>query len=795
MMLGKKTMEKSNQEVKHPGKMKPLNMPLMIGTVILVLIIFVMLFPQLLTDKSPYTVQQLRFLSQDGKFAMEKAPFVPSAEFLFGTDDLGRDIWSYIVYGTRMTIGLGILTALSQFLIALPMALLGGTGHKGVKSLIYHTNLFFCAIPALLLSILVLQIDFFGSLNRMQSLFVFVCVLTLVGWPKLGMLLTERVERLNSQAFILGEVAIGKKKWRIALENLVPHLVPEVVVLFFMEVARNLSMMMQLGLFGVFIGNLRLVLDSSNGVLTYFNISYEPEWASMLSTSRTYLTIAPWTVIFPALAFFISVLGFNLFGEGLRNRLQLKNSILIPTVREFLILDYKGIIRRLKPYKRRLSVALVSVVALAVLTFANQPQYDFSIPEGADFPASQVMIGTEAATESAGAISKAMAELGLEPVSDENYTSTYDIGQVSQLVEQQLTLGEKVLEPNVDFGYITVGEAKASGDPSSDTSSDASGLVVDATDMDLISMTDFSVFENSFLLLDPAYYNDSFIRFWISKISQVVHVKGVLLLAREGESLASPIAEKAVNGDHAQGDGGATPVIRVSRGVGELLRQEPGLVLSTRAAIVDLGGQGRNVVGLYRGSEQALQDEVIAIGLSYNYLDQEGKDTLAFNIALMKHLCALNNNRRSLMFIFMDGTLTDAYHGIYEFSKDVPVSPQKVKVYLDLTGLNTDIGTSSETSMEATEDILAFSTRQAPATRQFAWSLGQMLSDAFKREGVTTRGIESIKAGAEYWFIEKKAYNAMFWEAGIASLIIGGETQDLEALGSILLEVIGKNNY
>ncbi len=791
MMPGKKTMEKSNQQVKRPRKMKPLNMPLMIGTVILVMILFVMLFPQWLTDKSPYTVQQLRFLSQDGKFAMEKAPFVPSAEFIFGTDDLGRDIWSYIIYGTRMTIGLGILTALSQFLIALPMALLGGTGHRGVKSLIYHTNLFFCAIPALLLSILVLQIDFFGSLNRMQSLLVFVCVLTLVGWPKLGMLLTERVERLNSQAFILGEVAIGKKKWRIALENLVPHLVPEVVVLFFMEVARNLSMMMQLGLFGVFIGNLRLVLDSQNGVMTYFNISYEPEWASMLSTSRTYLTIAPWTVIFPALAFFISVLGFNLFGEGLRNRLQLKNSILIPTVREFLILDYKGLFRRLKPYKRRLFVGALSVVALAVLTFANQPRYDFFIPEGSDFPASQVMIGTEAANESAGAISNAMAELGLEPVSGENYTMTYDMGQVSQLVEQHMTLGETELEPNVDFGYISVGEVKASGD----ASSDVSGQVVDATDMDLISMTDFNVFENSFVLLDSAYYNDGFIGFWISKISQVVHVKGVLLLAREGESLASPITEKAVNGGNAQGDGGATPVIRVSRGVGELLRQEPGLVLSTRATTKALGGQGRNVVGLFRGSEQALQDEVIAIGLSYNYLDQKGKETLAFNIALMKHLCSLNNNRRSLMFIFMDGTLTDAYHGIYEFSKDVPVSPQKVKVYLDLTGLNTGIATSSGKSMQATEDMLAFSTRQSPATRQFAWSLGQMLSDAFKREGITTRGIESTKAGAEYWFIEKNAYNAMFWEAGIASLIIGGETQDLEALGSILLEVIGKNNY
>ena len=93
-------------------------------------------------------------------------------------------------------------------------------------------------------------------------------------------------------------------------------MIPETIVLFFMEIARVLAMMMQLGIFSVFVGNLRIIKDTEGGV-SYYDFSFEPEWASMLSTSRNAISVAPWAIIFPALAFFVSVLGFNLFGEGL----------------------------------------------------------------------------------------------------------------------------------------------------------------------------------------------------------------------------------------------------------------------------------------------------------------------------------------------------------------------------------------------------------------------------------------------------------------------------------------------
>ena len=136
----------------------------------------------------------------------------------------------------------------------------------------------------------------------------------------------ERVRDILSKPFINAELAIGKGKLRIAFENVLPHLVPELVVLFFMEIAGALNMIMQLGVFGAFVGNLRYVASTEGGVITFLNISFEPEWSSMLATSRNYITSAPWMVLFPALAFFISILGFNLFGEGLREILQKRDS-------------------------------------------------------------------------------------------------------------------------------------------------------------------------------------------------------------------------------------------------------------------------------------------------------------------------------------------------------------------------------------------------------------------------------------------------------------------------------------
>lgn len=772
--------------------MKQKNIPLILGSLILIVLLLIVLFPEVITHKSPYTIAQLRFSTEEGKLNAEKAPFKPSKDYILGSDDLGRDIWSYIVYGTRLTLLLGLLIAFVQFMIAIPLALLGGSGHSTIKSITNQTNLIFSGIPALLICILILQIDFFVSLNKSQSIVAFVCVLSMVGWPKLGSLLTERVESINQQAFILGEIALGKKKLPIATQNIIPHLAPEIIVLFFMEVARNLSLIMQLGIFGVFIGNLKVIMDSDRGQMTYYSISYEPEWASMLSTSRTYLTLAPWTVIFPALAFFVTVLGFNLFGEGLRNQLQLKDSKLVPTVRRFLSFDITYFYQelRLKPNRHLKKIIGIIVLGTLLLVIVALPKYQFSLDDWKDITQTSVMIGTNESTEMANYIADTMKSLNIEPVVDDKYIVDYNIGNAYRIIEQSmeiwssqesLELSEE-LKPNVDFTFVTTGDTKVSGE------------LLDMSQEDLYSYQGFERLEDQIVLLDTSYYTQSFIRYFLDRLESSSKIKGVLLIGLKEDSLQNYITDKSVS----------FGIVKISKRVGTSLQTLKNPWVTWDVATVKLDDVGKNIVGLYKGSDKALEDELIAIGLSYNYADAEGIDVLKFNLELMKQLCALKGNKRSILFFFFDGTVSDAYHGVHPLAEKFPLSPQKVKAYIDITGIT-----------QSSFDSLDYSARQAPITRQFAWSLGQSLSDTFKREHVTTYELLSEKNGNEFMFTQKSSNNAMYWDAGIATLIVAshalnedttnagnttntgnfGKTHALNELGTIILEVINKNNY
>ena len=134
------------------------------------------------------------FSHEDGKLITTPAPFSPSKDFILGSDDMGRDIYAYIIFGTRLTILLGVFVALGRFIIALPIALFAGFGNKTAKGVIKVFGVLFSAIPAVLISLIVLKMNFFVKLDRESSIMAFVLVLSLVGWPKISRLIMERVQ-------------------------------------------------------------------------------------------------------------------------------------------------------------------------------------------------------------------------------------------------------------------------------------------------------------------------------------------------------------------------------------------------------------------------------------------------------------------------------------------------------------------------------------------------------------------------------------------------------------------------
>ena len=178
--------------------MKNYNLPLIIAGIILLPIILLVLSPGTFASRSPYTTQNLRSWIENSELNFQQPPFPPSPEYPMGSDELGRDIWSYIVYGARLTLGLSLLIVLGRFLIALPNALAAAFGNLFARSLIKQFSLVFTAIPALLISIIILKLDFFQSLNKILSVMAFVIVLSAIAWAKLGSLILERSEDISS---------------------------------------------------------------------------------------------------------------------------------------------------------------------------------------------------------------------------------------------------------------------------------------------------------------------------------------------------------------------------------------------------------------------------------------------------------------------------------------------------------------------------------------------------------------------------------------------------------------------
>ncbi|MBN2286288.1 MAG: ABC transporter permease [Tissierellales bacterium] len=753
--------------------MKKKNLPLILGSLILILILTIMLFPELFATRSPYTIQHIRFLHDEGHLSVQRAPFSPDYDFMLGSDHLGRDIYSYIIYGTRLTISLGVLIALGQFLVAVPMAMVAGFGNRIAKSIIQQFNVVFSAIPALLIAIILLKLDYFIGLEKKQSIMSFILILTAVSWARLSYLMMERVESIIKQPFIKGEIAIGKTHFRIAIENVLPHLAPELIVLFFMEIARNLSTLMQLGIFAVFVGNLGLINDPSAGFKLNTDISFEPEWASMLSTSRTLISLAPWTVIYPALAFFISVLGFNLFGEGLRNLMQKKDSKAVFVFRKIVTLDFRFfyiLFKKINKFGMTLSIG-VCILIIGLFSYLYHEDDGFRYDTITNVFPEKTVIGTAESEYVAGLISEYMSQLGVEPLTNQSLLIPYDIGS-SYLIEKQklilLTSNDNVqLNQGTDYAFLTTGNVSESG------------TIYNATRDDLFNINDFSQYENKYILIDQIHYNDAAIQHIIANITANTQIKGIILVSRTQQINPNYI----VNSDDKK------VVILISQEASQTIKDNPGLEISVDTTVKPLASSGYNIVGIKRGTDPHIGEEAIVIGMNYNYLDEEGAEVLKFNLKLMEKFCSMDDQKRSIIFMFLDGTINEKQNGIHAIAQDFPYVSQKVQVFLDLTSL-----------MHTQFGEIEYSAAQAPLTRQFAWSMGHHFDITLNQKKYPLKFLETMYIDGSYYFTQRESDNALFWKEGIPTIILGTLKKDINPLqvkdlGNIIVEVVNKNNY
>jgi len=223
----------------------------------------------------------------------------PSRTYLFGTDELGRDIFSRVLYGTRISL-LASLTAVAMgLLIGVPLGLVAGFYGGFIDEFIMRIVDIFLSFPPLLLAMAIAA--FLGP-----SLQNAIIALIISWWPWYTRLVRGQVVSIKEREFVRAAHAIGTTSWQIMFKHILPNCISPVIVQASLD-----------------LGGIILTLAS----LSFLGLGAQaptPEWGLIVNTSRTYFLKAWWYGIFPGMAIFITVLCFNLLGDGLREVLDPK---------------------------------------------------------------------------------------------------------------------------------------------------------------------------------------------------------------------------------------------------------------------------------------------------------------------------------------------------------------------------------------------------------------------------------------------------------------------------------------
>lgn len=288
------------------------NLPFMVGGIIVLgIFVIIVLGPQL-SPHSPYTTQGLTI--EDGVFSVP--PFEPDEVYPWGTDMLGRDILSLVLSGAQQTLFLAISVVLARILIGFVTgAIAGWLNGSWLDRFIVGLAEIIASFPTLILAmILVLA---FGIRRGVEP---FVIALGFVGWGEIMQYVRSEVMLIRPKLFIESAVALGARSPRIIWRHVLPNLIPSLVSIIVLEMGAVLMLLGELGFIGIFIGGGAFAdLDIAGAPFHYSDV---PEWGAMLSNVRTYARSYPWMAIYPAGAFFIAIMGFNLFGEGVRRLIE-----------------------------------------------------------------------------------------------------------------------------------------------------------------------------------------------------------------------------------------------------------------------------------------------------------------------------------------------------------------------------------------------------------------------------------------------------------------------------------------
>jgi len=260
----------------------------MLGLVIVLFFVFLAVFASSIAPYDPIATSWS---------AVRKAP---SAEYLFGTDEIGRDVLSRVVWGARASLMAGLVSVCISMALGVPIGLLAGYVGGWTDSLISRFTDAMLAVPFLILAIALAA--FLGP-----SLSNAMIAIGVSATPVFIRLTRAQVLAVKVEDFVEAARAVGNPHWRIALRHILPNVLPPLIVQSTLAIAAA------------------IIAEASLSFLGLGQQPPAPSWGSMLNTAKNYVDNSPWMAIWPGLSIFLLVLSFNLLGDGLRDALDPKH--------------------------------------------------------------------------------------------------------------------------------------------------------------------------------------------------------------------------------------------------------------------------------------------------------------------------------------------------------------------------------------------------------------------------------------------------------------------------------------
>jgi peptide/nickel transport system permease protein len=261
------------------------NPRILIGGSIVLLLVLVAILAPYLAPFDPY------------KIAVGKRLIAPTATYLFGTDEFGRDILSRVIYGAKLTLYVGFVAVGIGLLSGVAIGTLAGYAGGWVQAVLMRGIDFLYTFPDILIALGL--VAFLGPSLTNAMIAVGISVIPYYARVTYGVVLVER-----HKPYLEAGQVIGASHWRLITRHLIPNIIPALIVVS--------------------------TLGFSAAVLSAAALSYlglgsqppDPEWGSMLASGRNYITRSPWILLFPGMAIIVTVLAFNILGDGIRDLLD-----------------------------------------------------------------------------------------------------------------------------------------------------------------------------------------------------------------------------------------------------------------------------------------------------------------------------------------------------------------------------------------------------------------------------------------------------------------------------------------